>query len=105
MTTTFAAAAAMAASRTCAPEGASRATALFHAARLLLPALKRGHPIDAAALRAAMEQAVSATDSQGGWDWKSGYDTCEAAAVLFLRKFGEAMAARAGSAGALLSML
>jgi hypothetical protein len=105
MTTTSAAAAAIAASRTCAPEGPSRATALFHAARLLLPALERGHPIDAAVLRTAMEQAVGAIDSQGGWDWKSGYDACEAAAVLFLRKFGGAMAARAGSAGALLPML
>ena len=45
------------------------------------------------------------SDSQGGWDWKSAYDACEAAAVLFLRKFGGAMAARAGSAGALLPML
>ena len=105
MTTTSAAAAAIAASRTSAAERPSRATALFHAARLLLPALERGHPIDAAVLRAAMEQAVGATDSQGGWDWKSGYDACEAAAVLFLRKFGGAMAARAGSAAALLPML
>ncbi|HXE85817.1 MAG TPA: strawberry notch family protein, partial [Hyphomicrobiaceae bacterium] len=105
MTTTSAAAAAIAASRTSAAEGPSRATALFHAARLLLPALERGHPIDAATLRAAMEQAVCAADSEGGWDWKGAYDACEAAAVLFLRKFGGAMAARAGSAAALLPML
>jgi hypothetical protein len=105
MTTTSAASAAIAASRTIAADGPKRAAALFHAARLLLPTLERGHPIDAAILRAAMEQAVGATDSQGGWDWKSGYDACEAAAVLFLRKFGGAMAARAGSAAALLPML
>jgi predicted RNA methylase len=105
MTTTSAAAAAIAASRTLVAEGPSRATALLHAARLLLPTLERGQPIDAAVLRAAMEQAVGATDSQGGWDWKSGYDACEAAAILFLRKFGGAMAARAGSAAALLPML
>jgi hypothetical protein len=36
---------------------------------------------------------------------KSAYDTCEAAAVLFLRKYGRAMAARARSAAALLPML
>ena len=42
-----------------------RATALFHAARLLLPALERGHPIDAAVLRAAMEQAVGAVRLPG----------------------------------------
>jgi protein strawberry notch len=105
MTTTSAAAAALAASHTSVPGAPTRATALIHAARLLLPVLERGQPIDAAVLRAAMEHAVGASDSDGGWDWKSGYDAGEAAAVLFLRKFGGAMAARAGSAAALLPML
>jgi hypothetical protein len=105
MTTTSAAAAALAASRTSVPDAAPRSTSIFHAARLLLPALERGQPIDATVLRAAMEHAVGAPDSEGGWDWKSAYDACEAAAVLFLRKFGGAMAARAGSAAALLPML
>jgi predicted RNA methylase len=105
MTTTSAAAAALAASRSSASDAPARATDLIHAARLLLPALERGQPIDAAVLRAAMEHAVGASDSEGRWDWKSAYDACEAAAVLFLRKFGGAMAARAGSAAALLAML
>jgi predicted RNA methylase len=105
MTTTSAAAAALAASRTAVANAPDRATALIRAARLLLPALERGQPIDAALLRSAMEHAVGAPDSEGGWDWKSAYDACEAAAVLFLRKFGGAMAARAGSAAALLPML
>ena len=105
MTTTSAAAAAIAASRTSTPDAPTRAAALIHAARLLLSTLERGHPIDAAILRAAMEQATGASDSEGGWDWKSAYDACEAAAVLFLRKYGRAMAARAGSAAALLPML
>jgi hypothetical protein len=87
------------------PDAPARATALIQAARLLLPALERGHPIDAAVLRAAMEHAVGASDSEGGWDWKSAYGACEAAVVLFLRQFGGAMAARAGSAAALLPML
>jgi protein strawberry notch len=105
MTTTSAAAAALAASRTSVPVAPARATALIHAARLLLPALECGHPIDAAVLRAAMEHAVGASDSEGGWNWKNAYDASEAAAALFLRKFGGAMAARAGSAAALLPML
>jgi predicted RNA methylase len=105
MTTTSAAAAAIAASRTSTPDAPARAAALIHAARLLLSTLERGYPIDAAVLRAAMEQATGASDSDGGWDWKSAYDACEAAAVLFLRKYGAAMAARAGSATALLPML
>jgi predicted RNA methylase len=105
MTTTSAAAAALAASRIPVPDAPTRAAAIIRAARLLLPVLERGQPIDAAVLRAAMEQAVGASDSEGSWDWKSAYDACEAAAVLFLRKFGGAMTARAGSAAALLPML
>ena len=69
------------------------------------PDLERGHRIDAAMLRSAMEQAFGGSDAQGAWDWKSAYDACEAAAVLFLRRFGGAMAARAGSPAALLPML
>ena len=105
MTTTSAAAAAAAASRARALEAPNHAAALFHAAQLLLSGLERGHRIDAARLRAAMEQAFGGSDTQGAWDWKTAYDACEAAAVLFLRKFGGAMAVRAGSRDALLPML
>ncbi|HEY1244681.1 MAG TPA: strawberry notch family protein [Hyphomicrobiaceae bacterium] len=72
---------------------------------MLLPALERGHRIDATRLRAAMEEASGGSDTVGSWHWKSAYDACEAAAVLFLRRFGRTMAARAGSCDALLPML
>ena len=36
----------------------------------------------------AMETAFGASDASGLWDWKAGYDACEAATVLFLRKYG-----------------
>ena len=49
--------------------------------------------------------AFGGSDAQGAWDWKMAYDACEAATVLFLRKFGPAMQARAGSPAALLAML
>jgi len=39
------------------------------------------------------------------WDWKAAYDACEAATVLFLRKFGPAMCAKAASPAAMLPML
>jgi hypothetical protein len=104
MTTTSVVAAA-AASRPRAPEAADRATALFRAAQLILPDLERGRRIDAACLRAAMEEACHGADAEGTWDWKSAYDACEAAAILFLRRFGGAMAARAVSPAALLAML
>jgi predicted RNA methylase len=105
MTTTSAVAAAAAASRAWVPEPADRAAALLHAAQLLLPDLERGHRIDTTMLRAAMERACGGSDAEGAWDWKSAYDACEAAAVLFLRRFGRTMAARAGSCDALLPML
>jgi hypothetical protein len=105
MTTTSAVAAATAASRARVPEAPDHTAALFHAAQLLLPDLECGRRIDAARLRATMEQAFGGSDAVGVWDWKSAYDVCEATAVLFLRQFGGAMAARAASPTALLQML
>ena len=75
------------------------------AANLLLPHLERGSRIDAVILRAVMEHAFGGSDAAGAWDWKSAYDACEAATVLFMRKFGPAIRARAGSPAAELSML
>src|SRR5947207_3255276 len=81
------------------------ATALLGAAEHLLNDLARGRRIDAAALRAAMEHAFGGSDAAGVWDWKTAYDACEAATVLFLRRFGPAMQARAASPAAQLVML
>ena len=52
-----------------------------------------------------MESAFGGSDADGAWDWKTAYDSCEAATVLFLRKFGPAMRARAASPAAMLPML
>jgi protein strawberry notch len=81
------------------------ASALFHAAGHLLPDLERGRIVDARTLRTAMEQAFGGTDAEGAWSWKDAYEACEAAQVLFLRKFGPAMRARAEAPTALLAML
>ena len=81
------------------------APAIFVAARLLLPRLERGERIGPAALRAAMEEAFGASDASGAWDWKTAYDACEAATVLFLRKFGKALLRKAASPAAALPML
>ena len=78
------------------------ASAILVAAGLLLPSLERGQRVDSAMLRAAMETAFGASDASGLWDWKAGYDACEAATVLFLRKYGRALfrqADRLGAAG------
>ena len=69
------------------------------AARQLLTDLERGRRIDAAVLRSAMEAAFGASDTTGVWNWKTAYDVCEAATVLFLRKFGPAHACQGRVAG------
>ena len=79
--------------------------ALLAAARLLLADLEHGRAIDARALRTAMIAAFGGSDAEGVWDWKTAYDACEAAQILFLRKFGPAMRARAASPAAFLPML
>ena len=52
-----------------------------------------------------METAFCGSDAEGAWVWKDAYEACEAAQVMFLRKFGGAMRSRAGSAAAMLEML
>ncbi|TQF41848.1 methylase [Bradyrhizobium sp. UNPF46] len=84
---------------------ANLTSAAVRAARQLLTELERGRRIDAAVLRSAMEAAFGASDAAGVWSWKTAYDVCEAATVLFLRKFGPAMRAKAGSTTAMLPML
>jgi predicted RNA methylase len=81
------------------------ASAIVRAARQLLTDLERGRRIDAAVLRNAMEAAIGASDASGAWNWKTAYDACEAATVLFLRRYGAAMRAKAGSPAAMLPML
>ena len=78
---------------------------VFAAAKLLLPHLERGRPVDSGVLRAAMEAAFSASDTTGAWDWKTAYDACEAATVLFLRKYGRALFHKAHSPAAALPQL
>src|SRR5713101_4198463 len=84
---------------------ASCADALIGAANLLLTDLERGVVIDARALRTAMIASFGASDAEGAWDWKSAYEACEAAQILFLRKFGPAMHERAASPSRFLAML
>ena len=84
-----------AASLTAASDFEARAQALLAAALSLLPALEAGRAIDATLLRSAMTEAFGASDSEGTWDWKTAYDACEAAEILFLRRYGQAIVSRA----------
>jgi predicted RNA methylase len=106
MTTSFSSVAAIADARSSVlAASADPAAHVVTAARLILPHLERGCRIDAATLRIAMESAFGGSDADGAWDWKTAYDTCEAATVLFLRKFGVALRSRAASPNAMLPML
>ena len=78
---------------------------IFAAAQLLLPQLERGQPVDAATLRGAMEATFGASDATGAWNWKTAYEACEAATVLFLRKYGKPLFRKAGSPAAIVPQL
>ena len=81
------------------------ATGILAVAEALQPDLAQGFQIDALRLRLGMEHAFGGSDADGTWDWKLAYEAGEAALVLFLRKFGRALLARAGSPAALLPIL
>ncbi len=81
------------------------AAPIIAAVQILLPHLEQGRRVDAAILRAAMEQAFGGSDTSGAWDWKTAYDACEAATVLFLRKYGKALLRKSGSPAQALHML
>ena len=94
-----------AAARSAAPSPAPASVAIAQAAEQLLPDLERGRRIGAEILRSAMESAFGGSDTTGAWDWKAAYDACEAATVLFLRKFGKALFRKSGSPANALPML
>jgi hypothetical protein len=81
------------------------AAAIVSVAEALQPDLAQGFQIDALRLRLEMERAFGGSDATGAWDWKLAYEAGEVALVLFLRKFGRALLARAGSPAALLPIL
>ncbi|WP_315783209.1 MULTISPECIES: strawberry notch family protein [unclassified Bradyrhizobium] len=84
----------------------ARSKAVLRAAELLLPGLARGERIDARCLRRAMQTAFGGSDADGSWDWKTAYEACEIAAVLFLTKYGPAMIkASSGMPTAMLPMV
>ena len=84
---------------------ADPAPAILAVAEALQPDLAQGFQIDALRLRLEMERAFGGSDADGAWDLKLAYEAGEVALVLFLRKFGRALLARAGSPVALLPIL
>ncbi|MGO9473576.1 MAG: strawberry notch-like NTP hydrolase domain-containing protein, partial [Rhodomicrobium sp.] len=82
-----------------------KAVKILSAAANLLPSLEHGRALDARLLREAMTASFEASDQDGAWVWKDAYEAAEAAAVLFLRKYGPGMLRKAGSPARTLSML
>lgn len=83
----------------------SKAANILRAAVHLLPSLERGQSLDARILREAMTSAFDASDQDGAWLWKDAYEASEAAAILFLRKYGSGILKKAGTAARVLGML
>ncbi len=81
------------------------AACILKAAERILTGLERGVLIEARVLRQAMQEAFGGSDAEGFWTWKAAYEACEAAQVLFLRKYGRAMREKAGSPAGQLAML
>jgi hypothetical protein len=87
------------------PNRNSRSSKIITAGKTLLPFLERGHPIGATDLRTILTNAFGGSDAEGFWAWKDAYEATEVAQVLFLRKFGAAISARANAPRAALLML
>lgn len=81
------------------------ASCILTAANRILAGFERGITIETRILRQAMEEAFGCSDAEGFWSWKDAYEACEAAQVLFLKKYGRAMQEKAASPAALLSMI
>ncbi len=88
-----------------APQAPDKVSGLFHAGTILARLLEKGRVLDTRLLRSAVEEAFGASDAEGAWIWKDAYEAAEVAQVLFLQKFGPAMAARAAAPADLLAML
>ena len=83
----------------------TKAARLLAAAAQLLSSLERGIALDAHLLREAMTAAFEASDQHGAWLWKDAYEASEAAAVLFLRKYGPGILKKAGGSARALAMI
>jgi hypothetical protein len=87
------------------PVAAIAPACLLTAAQAILPKLEQGAPVDTAHLKSIMTDAFKGSDADGAWDWKMAYDVCEAATVLFVRKYAAALRGRLHSPASVLAML
>jgi predicted RNA methylase len=65
---------------------ADKATSIVAAAKAMNPHLTKMRPIDRKMLSNTMTVCFGATDAQGAWSWRDGYDAIEATLVLQMRR-------------------
>ena len=80
------------------------ATSFLRVTRRLLPSRERRLCIEVI-LGRPMEVGFGLIDATGSWDWKNASDVCEAAIVLYVRKYGSVIRAKPGSPISMLPML
>jgi predicted RNA methylase len=83
----------------------SKAARILQVAERVASDLARGRPIASEHLRALMQSPFGGSDASGAWVWRDAYEACEAAQVLFLRRYGHAMRKQARTPTDLLTML
>ena len=83
----------------------SKAARILQVAERVASDLARGRPIASEHLRALMQSPFGGSDASGAWVWRDAYEACEAAQVLFLRRYSHAMRKQARTPTDLLTML
>jgi len=77
------------------PSAQDRARRLIAAAEDLLTVLCRGEALGAPVLRRAVTEAFGGSDAEGVWSWKDVYEAQELGALMFVRKYQDALNRRA----------
>ena len=80
------------------PTGQDRARRLIVVAEDLLTVLCRGEALGAPVLRRAVTEVFGGSDAEGVWSWKDIYEVQELAALMFVRKYREALNRRSPEA-------
>ena len=88
-----------------AADGRDRSANVLAAARVLLPHLARGRPLERRLLAGALTTAFGGTDAEGAWLWRDAYDAVEAATVLQARRLTPQVARLEDAPGEVAALL
>lgn len=88
-----------------AADSRDRSANVLAAARVLLPHLARGRPLERRLLAGALTTAFGGTDAEGAWLWRDAYDAVEAATVLQARRLAVQVARLEDAPGDVAALL